>query len=149
MVNVVLLTLFSIYIISLLIGFSINYKSKKELNKKYHKFKGVLLFLIGLIFAYSTILFFTASLKLYYMGIIFCLNILFIIYFSIYYHRSRCWKQHLLVHYNFLVIPFAYLSSLLLYNIMFVIMLTSLICVYTVMEFQFAKFSFKQKKMWD
>ena len=149
MVNIVLLTLFSIYIISLFIGFSINYKSKKELNKKYHKFKGVLLFLIGLIFAYSTLLFVTATLELYYMGIIFCVNILFITYFYIFYQRSRCWKQHLFVYYNFLLIPFAYLASLLLYNIMFVIFLVSLICVYTVMEFQFAKFSFKQNKMWD
>ena len=149
--NVFLFSQLIIYIFCLLIGFHIQASQKSILNKKYKLYKPYLTFILISILSLSAGILAYLTLVNYFFGIFFILHMLFIIYMVWGLDRNtRCWKQHRMVYYNFYLIILLYLSSLfllggdLLFYFIFV-----LICVYTILEFQFAKFNLKQTLMWD
>lgn len=150
MFDITLLSQFIIYISVLLIAFKIQSTQKKELNNKYEIYRDFLYILIFTLFLSTSVVFLLASLIYYVAGIFFILNMFFIIYFFMHvFKQTRCWKQHRMVYYNFLLIPALYYSSLLLNESIINIGIFLLICIYTVLEFQFAKFNLKQTLMWD
>lgn len=150
MFDIALLSQFIIYICILLIAFKIQSTQKKELNKKYEKYRDFLYILIFMLFLSTSVIFLLASLIYYVAGILFILNMFFIIYFFMHvFNQTRCWKQHRMVYYNFLLIPALYFSSLLLDEYIINVGIFTLICIYTILEFQFAKFDLKSCLMWD
>ncbi len=149
MLNPLLLTSFIIYIASLLIGFKIGKRKKKTLNKLYHKFKWPLYVLIYLIFIITTSIIYKAYELQPLMAFPLIANILFILYFSIFtFKETRCWKQHRMIPYNFFAILFVYVSGEILANTFYNYSLM-LVFIYSILEFQFAKFSYNQKLIWD
>lgn len=150
MLNPILFTSFIIYILALLIGFKIAKKDKHAHNKKlYKKFKWPLYALIYLIFISSTIIIYKAQQIQPLLTFTLSLNALFIGYFSAFtFKQTRCWKQHRMIPYNFILIPVIYACSVVLGDIRINYMVL-LISAYTLLEFQFAMFSYKQKLIWD
>ena len=140
-----------IYTTCLVIGFKIQSSNKSQLNKKYDLYKPYLTFILISIFSITAGILAFSTLLNYTFGIFFTLHMLFIVYIiwgldS----NSRCWKQHRMVYYNFYLIILMYVCSLFIqrgeYLFIFIFIL---ICIYTILEFQFAKFSLKQTLMWD
>lgn len=150
-INWYLLFLFAVYIGSLCIGFLIKSKKKDTLNKRYKKYKRFLTVLLWCIFLCSGIILVTVSFMYYVMGVFLFLHILFYSYLLFGISRNtRCWKQHRVIYYHFYLILILYICSLLIFRFNSIIFgLVLLISVYTILEFQFAKFSFKQTLMWD
>ena len=149
MFNGILFVLFLGYIFSLLIGFSIKNHSKYNLNKKYHHYKFSLLLMICLIFIFVSMLILTIQEFIDWFFYILIINGVFIIYMlSLLDKKTRCWKQHRMVIYNFFSIPVIYLTSLLLEQPL-VLLGVLLIYIYTIIEFQFAKFNHKKPFLWD
>ena len=149
MIDLTLFSLFLFYISTLVIGFKIQKKNKDKLNKKYQKYKTFLLIIITSIMLLSTSIF----LQAYYIYDktlpLLILNVLFFLYFfSGVFHNTRCWKQHRMIIYNFLLIPSIYFSSLVLNNEI-ILSIFILIYVYNVLEFQFAKFNIRESLIWD
>ncbi|MCH8520097.1 MAG: hypothetical protein LAT82_05065 [Nanoarchaeota archaeon] len=149
--NILLFLQFVIYIICLLIGFKIQSTQKKQLNQKYKTYKTYLTFLIITIFTISASVLAFTTLNFYMMGVIFSLHMMFSIYLLWGIHfNTRCWKQHRMVYYNFFLIFIMNVSMQLVGVVELLTQLVFvLICVYTILEFQFAKFSLKQTLMWD
>ena len=144
MINLELFLFLIIYIITLFLGFFIARNKKDKNNLQYFKYKNILYFVIFIFFIYSNIIFFLSSLKFNYLYILFFINLFFQLYFlKNTFNQTRCWKQHRLIFYNFLLIPSLYFSSLII-NFNEVKYFFILIFIYNILEFQFAKFSFKQ-----
>ena len=149
MVNSILFLMFVIYISSLLIGFKIKKRKKDHLNKRYFKYKKTLYVFIFFIFAYSSFFIYLGQLFHPLLGITFVLNILFIFYFTTFVtQKTRCWKQHRMIIYNFLLLPVIYFCSIVL-ETTFINYIVFIIAIYNILEFQFAKFSFRGKLLWD
>lgn len=149
MFNPVLFFLFMGYIISLLVGFSTNRDSKQKLNKYYDEYKFYLLLGIVLIFILISTLLLTIINYIEAFFYVLVLNGIFVAYFLILFEkRTRCWKQHRMVIYNFLAIPIIYFASLLLSQ-PFVLFGVLPIYIYSLFEFQFAKFDPKKPFLWD
>lgn len=149
MINTLLLASLLLYITSLLIGFSIQHKSKATLNASYKKFKPVLTAMISTIFLYSLIIIYYGATMVQGLNYILLANLLFILYFYLFHNKNtRCWKQHRMIFYNFLIIVINYYVSLVLGN-MYLNFFVFFVVAYTILEFQFAKFSFKQPFIWD
>lgn len=149
MANTLLIVEFTLYIISLLIGFQIAKKKKDTHNKKYYKFKNLLFWLISLNLIFSIFIILKTALIVSTMWFFLIFDMLFALYFFFFYpKRNRCWKQHRMLIYNFFQIPLIYYCSLILekpgYNYYILI-----ICIYNVLEFQFAMFKLKQALIWD
>lgn len=149
MIQLILFTSLMLYVVALLIGFHMHRGSKDKLNKEYKHFKPWLMFFILVIFLYSLIiLYYGATLYsplYYFLGV----DLLFIFYFLYFArHQSRCWKQHRILFYNFILIILNYYISLLVGN-MYLNFFVFAICIYTIVEFQFAKFSLKKPFLWD
>lgn len=149
--NLYLFSLFLIYFISLGIGFSIKSKSKDNLNKSYQKYKKLLHLFLLFIFTLTLILFFVIALSYNFYILVLTIHILFMLYlFRGISKNTRCWKQHRLIYYNFILIFLLYITLLLIPNFeLLILILFGFICIYTVLEFQYAKFSIKQILMWD
>ena len=144
MINIQLAIELTLYIITLIIGFNISKNKKDKHNKKYFKFKNVLLILISIIFTYIEYLLYISNLK--YLLII---NTFIIFYFYLFqYKQTRCWKQHRMIIYNFLSIPLIYYCSLILEN-NYLNLFVIILYIYNILEFQFAKFNLKQSLIWD
>ncbi len=149
MINPIIFTSFIIYILSLLIGFKIGRRNKKKHNKLYKQFKWPLYALIYTIFTISTILLYSSQKIQPLMSFILVLNTMFIIYFSIFtFRETRCWKQHRMIPYNFFLIAVIYACSVILQDIR-INYFIMVIAIYSILEFQFAIFSYKQKLIWD
>ena len=149
MFNPILLTSFILYIAALLIGFKIGKKNKKKHNKLYKRFKWPLYGLIYIIFSLSTYLLYEVQKIQPMMSFILVLNVMFIMYFSAFaFKETRCWKQHRMIPYNFFLVLIIYICSEILGNIR-INYFVFLIIVYSILEFQFAIFSYKQKLIWD
>ena len=148
--NIDLIAFFVLYFLSLFFGFSLYSKNKDKQNKQYNKFKWVLHFLIALISIYTLILFFSVATQgITFMYWVVGIQLLFLIYFySFVFKSTRCWKQHRMLLYHFLLLPFVYFSSLV-YGTNEVLWIGIFIYIYNILEFQFAKFSFKQMRIWD
>lgn len=151
MFNVELFLGFSLYFLSLAVGFSLMKSRKNSFDKKYYKFfKYPLLCLIFFIFGFSVFIFNEVYLVLDWFKFVLILNLFFIIYFCLFvWISTRCWKQHRIIVYNFLMILLVYFSSLVLNSFEYYFWFVGLVCFYSVFEFLFAKFSFKQKIFWD
>lgn len=149
--NIYLFSQLILYISSLFIGFYIQSSQKNTLNKKYKLYKPYLTFMLISILSLSGGVLAYLTFSNYFFGILFILHMLFIIYMIWGLDKNtRCWKQHRMIYYNFYLIIILYISSLFLSRgdfLFYTIFL--LICIYTVLEFQFAKFSLKQTLMWD
>ena len=149
MINTLLLASLLLYITSLLIGFSLHNKSKSVLNKRYQKFKPLLTGMISVIFLYSLMITYYGTTMVPGLNYILLANVLFILYFYLLHNKNtRCWKQHRILFYNFFVIVLNYYISLVIGN-MYLNFFVFFIIAYTILEFQFAKFSFKQPFIWD
>jgi hypothetical protein len=149
MFNVTLFLIFVLYILSLGIGFRISKKNKDIYNKNYVKFKYILLVFILAIFLFSIVLSYQIYLELSFGLWILAFNLCFIIYFlSFLWFKSRCWKQHRMIFYNFFLLILIYFSNLLFLN-QKILVLAGMIYVYTVIEFSFAKFNIGFEKIWD
>lgn len=149
MFNTILALEFLIYILSLLLGFRMHRKSKSKLNKKYQEYKMALYFMISLIFFVSQYILLRAALINHIFWYLFVINSLFIIYFFIYSHKkTRCWKQHRMIIYNFFIILFIYIASVSL-NENTLNYIIIIIATYNILEFQFALFNLKQPLIWD
>ncbi len=147
--NVELIILFIGYFISIFAGFFMHYKNKKKINKKYEFIKPILLILIVVV-SISTLtmaLIMSSYIKfMLYIGII---QIIFLIYFfSFVTKKSRCWKQHHMLFYNFILLVIIYFGAIIA-NYKGIYFFAILIYIYNILEFQFAKFDFHQKKLWD
>lgn len=149
--NIYLFVQFVIYIAVLLLAFKIKEKEKYKLNKKYKLYKPYLTILLFAIFGLSSIIMLLTSLVYYMFAIFFIGNMLFISYFLLQmHHNTRCWKQHRMVYYNFILIPLAYIFTMIAPGVEILAQfLFILICAYTILEFQFAKFNLQQTLMWD
>lgn len=132
-----------------MIGFKTFEKKKDEENKKYCDFKDPLYFLILIISFFSLYFEFLVFNIVYFMIYIILFQIFFLIYFIIFSRRrTRCWIQHRMIIYHFLLISILYYSYLVLDNNL-VLGLFILIYVYNIVEFRFAKFNIKQNLIWD
>ncbi len=149
MLNEILFIEFILYIVTLLIGFNIHKDKKDKKNKIYHKYKPFLHLMILSIFLYSIIILYMTYEFSKYLNYVVLFNLIFILYFIVF-NRSetRCWKQHRMIIYNFLLIPVIYFCSLLLDNWYYNLIIVW-VCLYNILEFQFAKFSLKQPLIWD
>lgn len=149
MFNITLFLLLFAYIISLLIGFNLKKHQKDITNLRYQNYRFFLLLLIILIFILTSTLLLVISSFLPWFNYILVINGIFIIYFIFKVDsQTRCWKQHRMVFYNFISIPIIYLSSLLLEQPLLLISVL-VIYLYTITEFQFAKFNPKKPLIWD
>lgn len=149
MINEVIFFEMTIYIAALLLAFHIKTKNKNIHNNRYKAYKNWLYLLIFIIFLYSLSVFFLASLLYKPFWIILSINFIFIMYMlGNMFKETRCWKQHRMIYYNFLLLPAIYYSSLLLLEPQ-VNLIWFVIILYTLLEFQFAKFDMKQTLMWD
>lgn len=149
MFNLNLFLLFAGYFISLGIGFFISKDKKDEINKNYHKFKYGLYILIVLISVISMYIFYLTYLEINWFKYILAVQILFLIYFLIFsIKESRCYKQHRMLFYHFVLILLIYFSSIVL-NSKKVQLIIILIYVYNILEFQFAKLNLNQCRIWD
>ena len=149
MFNTILALNFIIYILTLLLGFKIHKRKKDKHNKSYKKFKAPLYVVISVIFFVSEYIIIKAALIQSFLWITFILNTAFIIYFySFTFNRTRCWKQHRMISYNFLLIPVIYSSSIVLSSppLNYLVLIIGL---YNILEFQFAKFDLKKGIFWD
>ena len=149
--NPILLVSYALYIISLLVGFSIFKKQKDKLNKSYEKYRGILLVLIYILFSYvnGVLIYATLSTEFQIFLIAFILHIAFNIYFIINVTKdTRCYKQHIMIIYNFFMILAMYLCSLMLFSDYINLFIIPVV-IYNIIEFQFAKFDFKTFKIWD
>ena len=138
-----------IYIVTLFIGFKIHKSKKDKHNRIYHKYKPFLYVIIASIFLFSEYVFLKTAFLLKWVWILFAINSGFIIYFYSFVSRqTRCWKQHRMIIYNFLLIPSVYACSVILeiFSINYIFIVLG---IYNILEFQFAKFSLKSKKIWD
>lgn len=149
--NYDLLLMFAGYFISLGIGWSLFSKSKDGHNKNYKYFKWPLYALITFISVYTVLLIenlafdFGVSWMFYVLGI----QILFLLYFYAFtFKQTRCWKQHRMIIYHFLLLPIFFFSSLV-YESRGTYWVIGFIYLYNILEFQFAKFDRKQKLIWD
>ena len=140
-----------IYIVSLLVGFKIQSSQKSQLNKKYKLYKPYLTFILISIFSITAGILAFSTLINHMFGVFFTLHMLFILYIIWGLEKNtRCWKQHRMIYYNFYLIILMYVCSLFFYGGEYLFYLIFvLICIYTILEFQFAKFSLKQTLMWD
>ena len=149
MFNLTLFLLLFAYILSLLIGFNLKKKHKDKNNQRYYKYKFFLLITIILIFLLTSTLILAISSYISWFNYILLLNGIFIVYFIFKVDsQSRCWKQHRMIFYNFLAIPIIYLASILLGQSLLLLSVL-LIYLYTIIEFQFAKFNPKKPLIWD
>lgn len=131
------------YIATLFMGFNIKKAAKDKHNKIYHKFKPHLTAMIIATFVFT--LYLTYLINTY----VFIANLAFVIYFLTNFRKqTRCWKQHRMISYNFFVIVLIYYYSQLMAN-EYINLLVLVIYLYNILEFQFAKFSFKQPLIWD
>ena len=125
MINILLSFELIIYILFLSFGFMIAKKNKDKHNKKYLKFRMNLYIIIYSIFIYSSYVFYLGMGESKILFYVFFLNLVYIIYFSIFtWKATRCWKQHRMIIYNFLILVLIYFSSLVLENI-----LLNLVCI--------------------
>ena len=148
--NLELFSLYIIYISTLLIGFKIKKDKKHKHNENYFQFKPYLYAIIGAIHILNVVLLlevlrFNETLFSY----LIIAQLLFSAYFFIFsINQTRCWKQHRMVVFNFLLIFEIYYASQLAISIIPYLMLI-LINSYNILEFQFAKFNFKKAIFWD
>ena len=149
MFQTLLLLEFVVYILSLLLGFKIAKKNKDKHNKRYKHFKKPLYVIITAIFLLSLLIIQYAASIVSWLKYVFIAEMLFILYFFVFtFKETRCWKQHRMILFNFLLIPAIYFSSLVLQK-MYLNYFVILICVYNILEFQFAKFDIKKPWVWD
>lgn len=149
MINLFLLSALLLYIVALLIGFSVKKGEKDSLNKSYKKNRKFLYELIWLIFFFSICMFVILVQMVPWMWIVLGINLLFIFYFySKSYFETRCWKQHRMVIYNFLLIVVIYFASVAT-GIHMLNLFDIVIYFYTIYEFQYAKFKLSQPLIWD
>ena len=149
--NTILLISYIGYIVSLCIGFLIKKNKKDSLNERYHIFKPYLSGFITLLFGITTILLVLSIFPHYPLVFITFLgaHTLFIIYFYIkIFNSTRCDKQHVIVIYNFFNIVTLYVCSLQLFN-EYIMLFVILIYIYTILEFQFAKFGINKLLLWN
>lgn len=147
--NFVLFTELVLYIFTLFIGFRIRKDKKDKHNRLYLKYRLFLYVLIAMIFGYSLALLFLASKEVWWLIYVMTLEFMFVMYFySFVFRQTRCWKQHRILLFNFVLIPVIYFCSLALddwrFNCFVVV-----IYVYNILEFQFAKFRMSQVLIWD
>jgi hypothetical protein len=150
MFNLELFSLYIIYLATLLIGFKIKKKQKDVHNLKYHKYKPTLYTLIAFIHIINIFLLLEAMrFNEQLFSILIVAQILFSGYFFILtIDKTRCWKQHRMIIFNFLLIfEIYYIAQLSLSLLPYILLL--LINVYNILEFQFAKFNFKSPLIWD
>lgn len=149
MINIILFLEFVLYISTLIAAFKIESKNKKKLEKNYEKYKKVILILIFGIFLTSFMIMLKAYLLTGKLLIWLILNFLFIIYFSAFHQKkSRCWRQHRMIIYNFCLIPIIYYASLLI-GVISLNVVVFLIMIYNLVEFQYAKVNFKKGIFWN
>lgn len=149
MFNLNLFLLFTGYFISLGIGFFISKDKKDVINTNYQKFKLSLYILILIISIYFMYIFYLVYLEINWFKYILGAQIMFLIYFLIFsIKKNRCYKQHQMIFYHFLLIPLIYFSSLVLNSkkIQFILLV---IYIYNIIEFRFAKLNLTQCKIWD
>lgn len=149
--NVLLFVYLLIYTMCLLIGFKIQSSQKSQLNKKYKLFKPYLTFMLISIFSITAGILAFSTLINHIFSIFFTLHMLFVVYMIWGLDKNtRCWKQHKIVYYNFYLIILMYVCSLFIQGVEYLFyFIFILICIYTILEFQFAKFNLKQTLMWD
>ena len=149
MANIELSIIFLIYFLTLFIGFNLFSKEKDKHNLNYKYFKNFLYILLGIISIISAVFLFQLSQLIPWVLYILLIQILYTVYFFLFtFRRTRCWKQHRMVIYNFLLIPAMYLFGLVFENNYEYIIYT-LIFIYNIAEFQFAKFNMNQCLIWD